>query len=274
VLFIADNRPQKNSWVVAELAVMQVNAGQYDAAIANFRIAMSLNPYDCGNDLDFGFSGTLDPNALTHGRIQVRKMLNDRPRMSQYVAETDPLWQWAARNFAGERAGFLVHWDPTSPTEGVDAESYRAFEVRPAVIHLSAANSNNRQVGEELGFEKLWRNAVFELYNLSNTDEFDKVEEAAARGEISKDQYVRQVYAIEHKATERTRSFYVGVFLPMARDKGIRTDPTLWYTNCWGTATQVINRFAKDSKYPWKLYGEQYDLIRSSSLLREPGGAD
>ena len=51
----------------------------------------------------------------------------------------------------------------------------------------------------------------------------------AAKGKFSNLEYVTRAIKIESFATEKTRSFYIHVFLPWAKEHRVATHPERWY---------------------------------------------
>ena len=51
----------------------------------------------------------------------------------------------------------------------------------------------------------------------------------AAAGKLSKEQFITRVASIESRAGEKTRAFYLRVFLPWAKEHHVATDPLLWF---------------------------------------------
>ena len=76
---------------------------------------MRLNPKDPAATFDESPKPTVTPKALEHGRQQVRQMLKDRPAMAQYGDKAQVLYDWAARQFAGEKLHQEILWDATEP---------------------------------------------------------------------------------------------------------------------------------------------------------------
>ena len=260
VLLIRPRPPRENSAEVAARAVEWIRQGRYDDGIAALRYAIELNPEDGGFQYRL-LETELPLEAIQHGETQVGQMLSNRPSMREHVQEADLLWRWAARKFAGEDLGEPVYWD-ASPLTGTEAKCVPPANGFPACIYLSPVYTTGPRQGEAMGFEDLWRNAVFEFHNVANAQQFIRLDEQAAAGSLTKEEYIRETFAIEHRTSQRTRGFYAYVFLPWAKQKRLTTDPSLWYTGGWRSADESIRFFVEGSAYPWKVYGYQYDLNR------------
>src|ERR1700712_2683337 len=65
----------------------------------------------------------ITPADLAYGKNQLRQLIKDRPAMIGLVTEDSPVWQWAARQFAGVRSGDRVDWHSKPPADaGYEAD--------------------------------------------------------------------------------------------------------------------------------------------------------
>ncbi len=123
--------------------------------------------------------------------------------------------------------------------------------------------------GEPIPFEQLWPAAVFELFNVRNGEQFSRICELAARGELSKFEYVSRYVDCEALAAERTRAFYIHVFLPWAREHNAPTHPRLWFIGWrFGPNDNLLRGRFGGTRY-WRHYELGYDLIVMRSLITE-----
>lgn len=124
--------------------------------------------------------------------------------------------------------------------------------------------------GQEQSFEASWSNAVFELYNVANTAEFQRLEQEAARRQLTKEAFATKMIEGEFRAAERTRAFYIHVFLPWAEEQHARTDPRLWFVTVRsGFGKDPLAREDERRTY-WKhyeYYEHWYDRLLLCSLV-------
>ena len=59
--------------------------------------------------------------------------------------------------------------------------------------------------GKEQSFEKMWTSAVFELYNVANAQDFERLEQDVAAGKLTKEAFVTKIIECESRAAEKTR---------------------------------------------------------------------
>jgi tetratricopeptide (TPR) repeat protein len=240
--------------------------GRYQKGRKSLRKAIRLNPQDVGKGYRPSTKKRLSPEAVAHGDEQVREMLADRPPMKQCVTEGDVLWRWAARKFAGEDLDDTVDWDPTPPV-GAKAEHIPPCKSQRGKIRVAEQHCDGPEKGQPLSSEELWSCAVFELHNIANAAEFDKVTETAKAGIFEKPAYVFRMYELEHLALQRTRAFYVHVYLPHVIDRGLDTEPAHWDADSWESARQVFDQCTDRSRYPWLPYGRYYDWIMAQHCV-------
>ena len=256
---------------LAAKAIAEIRSGDYDKGMANLLRAIDRNPDDRGKSYDPLAKEKLSVEALKHGTDQLRQMLQDRP-----IMKTDadgPLAKWALRRFAGQGLGFTIDWDLTPPDFRALAETALPTRstrgaIRIANKRLLGPSKLDRGTRVDRPFEALWAVAVFELHNITYHRQFQKIHNDAVAGRISRVEYIVEMFRIEHLAMQQTRAFYCRVFLPWAKKKRFRSDPTLWYTNIWGGPKAWLRRFDPKNEYPWKVYSRQYDMARSRAKQR------
>jgi tetratricopeptide (TPR) repeat protein len=233
--------------------------GDYVRGAADLKAAIELNPGDAGRGYQPSSTKQLSAEALAQGRRQATRMLHDRPAMDQFGDEAKFLRDWAARKFAGEDFGDLIDWDPASPLHS-DAEHLAPGDHgERAAILVEANYSGGPQAGKPRSFEELWAGAIYELHNVDYAREFKQLNKDADRGRVSKRAFVAGILKYELMAAQRTRAFYVQVFLPWAEKKRLPTDPRLWFCDWWDTAENMLKNFTDKSAYPWRPYARQHD---------------
>jgi tetratricopeptide (TPR) repeat protein len=232
--------------------------GRYRPGRKDLRKAIRLNPGDCGRRYRPSTNKELSPEALAHGRRQVERMLQDRPAMQGWGAEDGVLRNWAVRKFAGEDLRDTVDWDP-SPPEGANADHMTPTDSQRGRIRVVEHHRRGPREGQPRSCEALWSDAVFELHNIALAPDFKRTSDQAVAGDMEKRDFVFAMFEIENRATQRTRAFYVKVYLPLAEAEGRTTDPADWHAGFWGSAQQLFGMYTDRSQYPWIPYGRWYD---------------
>ncbi len=107
---------------------------------------------------------------------------------------------------------------------------------------------------------------MFELYNIANARDFSQLDKEVTQGKLSKKEFVARVIEIESRAAEKTRAFYIHVFLPWAKEHRISTNPEIWFLGCRTNVGQnlVVSFMSKNDAY-YRHYEDHYDLIRDGS---------
>ena len=206
--------------------------GDYARGTADLKAAIELNPGDAGLRYQPSSSARLSAEAMEHGRRQVAQMLHDRPAMAEFEKDAGFLRDWAARKFAGEDFGELIDWDPSPPLHS-DAEHLAAGDGQHAAILVEALYTAGPNADMPRSFEELWAGAVYELHNVALSREFVRLNDQAEEGKVSKEAFVAGILKFELLAAQRTRAFYVRVFLPWAEKKKLPTNPSLWFCDWW-----------------------------------------
>jgi Flp pilus assembly protein TadD len=253
---------QKQAKFLGVRGVAHVRNGDYAKGLADLKAAIALNPDDAGHKYRPSADAKLSPDALKHGEKQLAQMLHDRPPMAQFGADAEFVRRWAVRKFAGEDFGALIDWDPSPPLHS-DAEHLSASpdgSVHAAILVL-ANHTHGPNGGQPRSFEELWAGAVYELHNVTHSREFARLNDEAAEGKLSKEEFVARILKHELLAAQETRAFYVQVYLPWAEKRKLSTDPTLWFCDWWDSAAHVLDSFRDKAAYPWHPYGRQYDWM-------------
>src|SRR5262249_23961833 len=238
--------------------------GQIEKGADEVRSAIARNKGDLGQTFEPQSGVELSADALRHGEEQIRKMLHDRPAMAEHVEPGSEVWNWAVRKFAGEDLGSPIDWDAEPPRKETDGQTHPMTDTRPAAIHV-AQRSSDGPADRELTFGELWAAAVFELHNALESKSFVRLNEQALEGKLSREEYVIGYCDVEERSAQRTRAFYLSVFLPWARSHGIDTSPDEWYCNAfYRNRRELIASWKADSR--WEPYGIYYDL---TALQRE-----
>ena len=242
--------------------------GKYAKGEADLKAAIALNPGDAGAKKANSAKSPPPPDRQKHGRLQVERMLHDRPAMNRYGAEADFLRRWAEAKFAGEDFGEPINWDSSPPLHS-DAEHIAPDGEDNAAIMIEEKYTEGPHRGKPRSFEELWAGAVFELYNVSFARDFIRFHENAEQGKLTKEEFVVGILKLELLAAQQTRAFYVNQFLPFAAKKKLKTDPTLWFCEWWDSPDTVLQSFTDKTAYPWHPYAREFDWIAVHRHWRE-----
>jgi tetratricopeptide (TPR) repeat protein len=260
-------------------AVAWINCGDHDRGIADLQTVFRLKPQDQAAAFENWPKTAVSFDAMRHGRRQVEQMLKDRPAMAQYGDKALPLQQWAARKFAGEDLGQTIRWDGTDPVRAWCAECGAMTRIVPLssppsqislsqYIRVRRRYNDGSEKGKDRSFEELWSNAVFELNNNASYKDFNRVIAEAAAGRLSRREYARKIMEAEGAAAEKTRSFYIHVFLPWARQERLPTNPHLWFVGWRSDPKQNLFLLAMSEGDPhWRYYEGDHDMIVMCSLV-------
>lgn len=248
--------------------VMWICFGNYDRGVADIEIAIRMNPADPAATFEVASKTPIAEADLQHGQRQVRQMLRDRPFMEQYGEKAELLYKWAARKFASEDLNQKIFWDPAEPlfstADNVPSPDGSGF------IRVSGKHIQGPKKGKERSFEEMWRDAIFELYNINNGKKFWKLRDEAAEGKLSKEEFVGKTIEYESQAAEKIRAFYIRVFMPWANEHHVPTHPPLWYLAQRSDPSEnILLQFATAKGPYWNFYERQHDWIILDSLVRK-----
>ncbi|MBN2581345.1 MAG: tetratricopeptide repeat protein [Pirellulales bacterium] len=255
-------RPREAKFVGMR-AVVLLKKGDYPRGIAGLKEAIRLHPGDVGPKYRPRSDKPLAPEAIKHGREQVRRMIRDRPPMAQYPKEAGFLRTFAARKFAGESLGTLIDWDPAPPLHS-DAEHVAPTAHEHGNIVLELYGPRRRQ----RSFEELWAGAIYELHNINYSKHYVDFHRRAAAGNVTRRQFVAGIVKYEVLAAQETRAFYAELYLPFVEKNKLSTDPSLWFAEWWEQPDEALHGLTDESQYPWNPYGRQYDWISVKRLFR------
>jgi tetratricopeptide (TPR) repeat protein/protein involved in polysaccharide export with SLBB domain len=244
-------------------AMLMLEFGNYDNAIANLQEAIRLNPRDKAAKCEPWPKMPIDARAMRHGQRQVAQMLKDRPALAEFGKAAEPLHKWATRKFAGEDLGEEVFWDRTDPPLPFGGMNCQPTDKVPGCIMVRGTYGGDANSDRKRSFDGTWSDVVFELYNIANASDFEKVHRQVAEGKVSKSQYVVKMSEIECQAAEKTRSFYIHVYLPWAKQHHVDTNPTAWHVGTRADASETLiyrlNRNDPSRKAYYEYHEAYYD---------------
>lgn len=244
------------------LAVLWIRQGDCEKGARYLQTAIQLNPTDQAAIFEPWEKAKLSLKALKHGRRQLQQMLADRPNMAQYGGKADVLYQWAVQKFAGEDIHQEIFWDAAAPPPHIMASCMLPTARFPGYIRVRGEWIDGPNKGKERLFEDMWHDAVFELYNITCAKDRQRIRDKVARGTLSKKQYVTAIVESESQAAEKTRAFYIHLFLPWAAKQKLTSQPRLWYLGRrWKQHQNLLLPFAARDGHYWQSYESQYDRL-------------
>jgi tetratricopeptide (TPR) repeat protein len=253
---------------------IRIARGDLERGLADLQAAIRLNPNDQAKTFEQWPKAVIGEADLRYGEEQLRQMLKNRPTMGKYGEDADVLYRWAARKFAGEDLGGRILWDASEVPSGCSSDCQPTSRALRC-IRLRGTYEGATEKGQKRPFEELWHDLVFELYNVTvSSHDFERLENEVAEGGLSRDQFVLGVINAESRAAERTRAFYIHVFLPWAKKHHVSTDPYLWRITIRLRPNEslVLPFVTKDMPY-WKHYEQRYDYIVLAGLIAKSGSA-
>lgn len=188
--------------------------------------------------------------TATFGHRQLEQMLADRPEMSGVLEQDDPSYQWIVSSLNGELTGRRIYWNADSPRAGQGSEHASQYHHYPAQIYVSG--------GREMTPIDKWAAFIYELFNLENTTEFRKLDEAAYEGKIDGHTYATGYVKLEFLALQKTNEYFSAHPLP---SEGAGKD--VWYE--WtitdlGTFEEYAAQFPKATgPGNYKFFKDYYD---------------
>jgi tetratricopeptide (TPR) repeat protein len=249
-------------------SVLWIARDDYERGITDIKTAIRLNPTDPARTFEPWPKKSITIEDIQHGERQVQQMLLDRPAMRGHGENVDVLYNWAVRKFAGEDLGQKVFWDKSAPPPYTTCANYSSATIRPGTIRLANNYIDGSEKGKERSFEELWHDAVFELYNIANAEDFWRLVTEAAEGKLTKQEYVAKFVGFEFRAIEKTRSFYIHVFIPWTKEHRKTSHPAFWFLTWHSDPCKGIHFpcATKVSPY-WRSYERWYDLTILNSLV-------
>jgi hypothetical protein len=86
---------------------------------------------------------------------------------------------------------------------------------------------------------------------------------------VSEDEFVKSMFTIELNAEQRTRKWYVEMFLPHAKKYRLLTYPENWFCVNWGSAESLFSKCSDREAYPWVPYARFYAGLRADGLKKQ-----
>ncbi|MGB7346572.1 MAG: hypothetical protein WBD20_20290, partial [Pirellulaceae bacterium] len=154
---------------------------------------------------------------------------------------------------------YPVAWDGEPPPDHRPSSHVLQGSGGKAMIRL-ASRRNEQNFDEMDGFEKAWADLVLELHLMRSAARIARLEELAFSGEISRNEFVREMFDVEYTSVQRTQRYYVEECLVFMHQTGQRSDPSLWCLQplWWGNSSDVLKLYPSDADYPWGIHGRRY----------------
>jgi tetratricopeptide (TPR) repeat protein/protein involved in polysaccharide export with SLBB domain len=248
-------------------AALLIERGSHDRGLAGLRTAIRLNPNDQAATFEPWPKTPITARALRHGQRQLAAMLKDRPTLAEHGKSAEPLYQWAIRKFAGEDLGEEIFWASAHlDWEGVN---YPPSDEIPGCIMVAERHGSGKTTDERVSFDEMWNTVVFELYNITNAAAFEELDRQATKGELSRSQYVAKTMKIESRAAEKTRSFYIHVYLPWAMQHRVATYSPSWHTGTRADPSEGLVQSYDENHPSWRAYRKKieanYDNVTAAA---------
>ena len=260
--------PVDSPEALSQRAAAALQREDYDTAIELLRRAIHINPGDLGDKFDPWSLPAPDEAAMKHARHQFERMLIDRPLMGTHLRASDDIRKWALRQFAKKLDGGVINWDRTPTAGNAGAMDLTPWHGRAGWIQVDdIAGLDN-----DSAFETLWYRMVFELLNIEGSKETRALDYDTWNRKTSEQDYVKGYFLYEYGTLERTRKWYVEVFLPHAKRNQLPTNPNTWFCGNWTPPAELFARCTDKNAYPWKPYSAYYRAMTPASRTNILGG--
>jgi hypothetical protein len=206
----------------------------------------------------------LGESDVAFGESQLEAMVRDRPKMEEFAKRGDPIWTWAAKQFAGEYTGTRYYWngDPV----------YR-WGHRSIAMHCVPSGKNAGYVtvcnSDEDGYtcspERMWAAVIFELFNIRYDGEFRELVLKAKV--LSKAEFIRGFAQCEYEALKQVGPFYKSVVEPNS-SKSQRPVYEYWHLELPPTFDQWFSK-QKRSQHYMDTYGQMFDDFVAGRIKQE-----
>jgi len=233
----------------------------YDDITAPYQTALAVAPDktpEVAWPLPVLYKVTADD--LAFGDKQVESMLHDRPQMARNIDRQSPIWQWCARQFAGEAYGQRIDWNRENPAAANNGGSSGGPENGThAYIQVDGMQPGADGKPVPRSCSALWCLAVYHLIGLINRTEFDLTYYQALAGKLSRDQYIEKNTRLDYLNIRKTALVYEHVWQNSRQAK--LDDNSDWYPNTPATYQAWIAQYTDRNSYPWNYYGKNYDEL-------------
>ena len=192
--------------------------------------------------------------VLIHGNNQLEQIIKDRPEMLKMVNKNDTIWNWVASRMGGKDIKSMIYWQESSSNiflipEGVNA--VHAYPTNKSEGRIWVKHSENA--------EEMWSGLIYELHNIKNGKNFEKIEQDARLWICNKAEYIRRYAKLEYGAAVEMIHFYNTIWLPFCQSKNLESNPQLWFVYLPDSFSKWMDSFTDKNGYPWHPYSGYYD---------------
>lgn len=209
-----------------------------------------------------------------HGTAQMQQLFRDRPFIAFFrsssdelcrVDETSSIFQWAAARFICKEVGGAVVWNSDLPRASGGAlgealsDNVGAYRNAPPYIRISNVYRFGDNKGRYLEFELLWLLLVYELNNLISSVRIAQLRIEAKKGNVLRDEFIKQCAELEFTAMEKTKDFYTKLWVSWAKEQSFVSDSSVWTSGSADTFEEWLKRYDGTPEYPRGFFGKMYD---------------
>lgn len=199
---------------------------------------------------------SLSKENIAHAKKELSQIITDRPAMTEIVQKDDVIWQWVLYKLAGEDIRSPIYWQKRSSKNFPVPKGVKAVHAYP-----TKKSEGRIWIADHISSEEMWAGLIYELHNIKNGPEFQKIERDAKYFACSKKDYIMRYAKLEYKAAQETAIFYTNIWLPYCESKGIEPQPQLWFYYLPDTFEKWSRSFKNKDSYPWHPYSGYYDKI-------------
>lgn len=205
-----------------------------------------------------------------NGRVQLEKILSDRPEMSGIFPEDDVVVRWVIRRVKLGRTGHGVVWDDAEPSNGL-AEHVPSYAGEPALVRVTGR--------EDVSGRDKWYMLVFELFNEFHPAEIEAFEKLAASGTVDRVQFASAVLNHEYQ-----RILVANRFFKRYPILGATPQNAPLYTQYMGSFEEtrtsdfgnpnelIVPQPNPDFVGHYELYGQRHDAIQTAGPRKAEQG--
>lgn len=205
-----------------------------------------------------GSPATLKESDLAHGRLQVERMLRDRPVMRNLVQEDDELYRWAVRQYAGERLGCPIDWNPADGQESICRFS---SQRRRGEICISKFSESKEKDPEPKPFDGLWGDFFIQTQYIETRRDRPQLMFLVAKGQVSRADFIRRNAELDFAAAQRTREVVLTVWKSWSEGKLLKPYLVEYYEKLPVNFEEWLRFVETTSSYSSEQYGPIWDDI-------------
>lgn len=205
-----------------------------------------------------GNPAVLKQSDLAHGRLQVERMLRDRPVMRNLVQEDDELYRWAVRQYAGEQLGHPIDWNPADGKESICRFSSQRLRGEICISKFSESKEKDPQ---PQSFDGLWGDFFIQTQYIETRRDRPELMLLAVGAGISREDFIRRNAELDFAAAQRTREVVLTVWKSWSEGKLLNPYLVEYYENLPVTFDEWLRFVETTSSYSSEQYGPIWDDI-------------